>query len=61
MSTKFKDRFTENYFDNELEQLRMFYTLGPNRNFRMKKELGLESVLINQDEIDDLLALMKQR
>lgn len=59
MSLRFKDRFTENYFDNELEQLRMFYTLGPNRNYRMKKELNLDSVLINQDEIDDLLALMK--
>lgn len=56
----FKDRFTENYFDNELEQLRMFYTLGPERNFRMKKELELDSVLIDQDEIDDLLALMKK-
>jgi len=61
MSIRFKDRFTENYFDNELEQLRMFYTLGPNRNFKIKDELGLESVLINQDEIDDLLAVMKQR
>lgn len=59
LSLRFKDRFTENYFDNELEQLRMFYTLGPNRNFRMKKELNLDSVLINQDEIDDLMALMK--
>lgn len=60
MGIKFKDRFTEHYFDNELELLRMFYTLGPERNFRMKKELGLESVLIDQDEIDDLLALMKK-
>lgn len=60
LSIKFKDRFTENYFDNELELLRMFYTLGPERNFRMKKELGLESVLIDQDEIDDLLALIKK-
>lgn len=60
MGISFKDRFTENYFDNELELLRMFYTLGPERNFRMKKELGLESVLIDQDEIDDLLALMKK-
>ncbi len=59
LNIHFKDRFTENYFDNELEQLRMFYTLGPNRNFRMKKELNLDSVLINQDEIDDLMALMK--
>ncbi|MDZ7805945.1 MAG: GIY-YIG nuclease family protein [Gracilimonas sp.] len=58
MGIRFKDRFTENYFDNELEQLRMFYTLGPNRNYRIKKELGLDSVLIDQDEIDDLLALM---
>ena len=60
MSLKFKDRFTENYFDNELEMLRMFFTLGPQRNFRMKNELGLQSALINQDEIDDLLTLMKE-
>jgi len=60
LSIKFKDRFTEHYFDNELELLRMFYTLGPERNFRMKKVLGLESVLIDQNEIDDLLALMKK-
>lgn len=59
LNIRFKDRFTENYFDNELELLRMFYTLGPNRNFRMKKELNLDTVLINQDEIDDLMALMK--
>lgn len=60
MGIKFKDRFTVNYFDNELELLRMFYTLGPERNFRMKKELGLDSVLIDQDEIDDLMTLMKK-
>lgn len=59
MSIMFKDRFTENYFDNELEMLRMFFTLGPQRNYRMKNELGLQSELINQDDIDDLLALMK--
>ena len=58
MNIGFKDRFTENYFDNELEQLRMFYTLGPNRNYRIKKELDLDSVLIDQDKIDDLMALM---
>ncbi len=56
---KFKDRFTENYFAHELEMLRMFYSLGPQRNFRMKNELGLSSALINQDEVDDLLVLMK--
>ena len=60
MSLNFKDRFTENYFDNELEVLRMFFTLGPQRNYRMKNELGLRSELINQDDIDDLLALMKE-
>lgn len=61
MSLNFRDKFTENYFDNELEMLRMFFTLGPQRNYRMKKELNLESVLINQDEIDDLLVLMKEK
>lgn len=60
MNLKFKDRFTSTYFDNELELLRMFFTLGPQRNYRMKNELGLRSELINQDEIDDLLTLMKE-
>ena len=60
MSLSFRDRFTENYFDNELEILRIFFTLGPQRNYRMKNELGLRSELINQDDIDDLLALMKE-
>ncbi len=59
MCLSFKDRFTENYFDNELEVLRMFFTLGPQRNYRMKNELGLQSELIDQDDIDDLLAIMK--
>lgn len=59
LGQKFNDRFTENYFDNELEVLRMFFTLGPQRNYRIKKELGLQTELINQDEIDDLMALMK--
>jgi len=36
----------------------MFYTLGPNRNYRIKKELDLDTVLIDQDKIDDLMALM---
>ncbi|MBD3617192.1 MAG: nucleotide excision repair endonuclease [Gracilimonas sp.] len=59
LGQKFNDRFTENYFDNELEVLRMFFTLGPQRNYRIKKELRLQTELINQDEIDDLLVLMK--
>lgn len=59
MSLRFKDRFTENYFENELEVLRMFYTLGPQRNYRIQKELGLQSALIDQNEIDDLMAIMK--
>lgn len=59
LGMKFKDKFTENYFDNELELLRTFFTLGPQRNFRMKEELNLQSELIDQDKIDDLMALMK--
>lgn len=60
MEMSFRDRFTEHYFDNELEVLRVFFTLGPQRNFRMKKDLNLDSVLINQDEIDDLMALVSE-
>lgn len=55
----FKDRFTENYFLNELEQLQMFFTMGPQRNHLVKEKLGLKSHLIGQDELDDLQVYVK--
>ena len=55
----FKDRFTENYFRNELELLEMFFVLGPQRNQLISKKLGLETHLIGQNEIDDLQAYVK--
>jgi predicted GIY-YIG superfamily endonuclease len=55
----FVDKFTKNYFLNELELLKMFYALGPERNQQIKKELNLESVLIRQDQIDDLQVMWK--
>ena len=58
---KFADLFTRKYFLNELENLRMFYELGPARNALLKKELNLESVLIPQDQLDDLQALLVER
>ncbi|MEX0720324.1 MAG: GIY-YIG nuclease family protein [Balneolaceae bacterium] len=60
LTITFSDRFTENYFDQELEMLRMFFVLGPQRNYRIQKELELDSPVINQDEIDDLQSLMKR-
>ncbi len=57
----FKDKFTYNYFTNELEQLKMFFALGPERNQLIKKELKLESELISQDELDDLQVLLAER
>lgn len=55
----FKDKFTFNYFSNELEQLKIFYALGPERNQQMKNELNLESELIHQHQIDDLQVMFK--
>jgi predicted GIY-YIG superfamily endonuclease len=55
----FVDRFTKNFFLNEIELLKIFYALGPKRNQQIKKELDLESVLIRQDQIDDLQVMWK--
>lgn len=49
----FKDKFTKKYFNNELEQLNIFYALGPERNRLMKEQLELDSHLIRQEELDD--------
>lgn len=57
----FRDKFTMKYFTNELDNLRMFYVLGPERNQLMKRELQLESALIPQDQLDDLQALLAER
>lgn len=50
----FADRFTGNYFNNELEQLKIFYALGPERNQQIRKEMDLESSVILQHQLDDL-------
>ena len=55
----FVDRFTKNFFLNEIELLKIFYALGPERNQQIKKELNLESTLIRQDQIDDLQVMWK--
>lgn len=59
LSGKLKDKFTYNYLDTQLESLRTFYTLGPQRNYRIKEEMGLDSGIIDQDKIDDLMVMMK--
>jgi len=60
-SKPFKDRFTQKYFINELEHLKVFFELGPARNQLFKKELNLESELIPQDQLDDLQVLLAER
>lgn len=57
----FKDRFTMRYFENELEQLRVFFALGPERNNRIKEILELESSLIQQHDLDDLQVLLSEK
>ena len=59
--TPFRDKFTRTFFENELEHLKMFFALGPERNHLMKTELGLESSLIPQDQLDDLQVLLSER
>lgn len=56
-SYKFGDRFTSNYFNMELENLRFFYELGPKRNNDMKVRLNLDYDIIPQDKLDDLNVL----
>lgn len=60
-STKFRDKFTLTFLRNELEYLQMFFALGPERNNLIKKELGLDSALIPQDQLDDLQVLLAER
>jgi len=55
----FKDKFTKKYFENELEQLNIFYALGPERNHQMKKDLELDTHLINQEQLDDLQTMYR--
>ena len=57
----FKDKFTHAFFRNELEHLKIFFALGPKRNHLIKKELGLGSALIPQDQLDDLHVLLAER
>lgn len=59
--SSFRDKFPYSYFRNELELLRMFFVLGPERNQLIKKELQLDSELISQDELDDLQVLLAER
>lgn len=59
--TSFKDRFTQRYFENELEHLKIFFALGPQQNYLMQQSLGLETSLILQDQLDDLQVLMKEK
>jgi len=61
LSEPFKDRFTNKYFHNELDNLRLFFELGPARNQLIKKELNLESELIPQEQLDDLQVLLADR
>jgi excinuclease UvrABC nuclease subunit len=42
---------------NDLEILRLFFQFGPARNRRLRDRCGLDSVLIQQAELDDLLVL----
>jgi len=56
----FTDTFTSKYFRQELEMLHMFYTLGPERNFKLKQQFELDTHLIDQDKLDDLTVLMEQ-
>tara|TARA_R110000868_G_scaffold306734_3_gene568118 strand:+ start:46115 stop:46954 length:840 start_codon:yes stop_codon:yes gene_type:complete len=60
-SINFRDKFTQTFMSNELDHLKMFFALGPERNNKMKKELGLRSALIPQEQLDDLHVLLAER
>jgi len=60
-TTNFVDRFTSKYFEKELENLSIFYALGPERNHQMKTTLGLDYSLIPQDQLDDLQVLFEKQ
>ncbi len=58
--TNFRDKFTRFFFESEIDLLKMFYALGPERNHLMKTQLRLESSLIPQDQLDDLHVLLAE-
>ena len=58
---KFKDKFTLNFLRNELDHLKIFYAVGPERNYQMMKELNLSSSIIPQDKLDDYQVLLGAR
>jgi hypothetical protein len=47
--------FQESLWRSDAEILRAFYELGPQRNFRLRAEAGIQGPLILQEELDDLL------
>ena len=58
---KFKDKFTLNFLRNELDHLKIFYAVGPERNYQMMNELNLSSPIIPQDKLDDYQVLLGAR
>lgn len=57
----FKDKFTLNYLRSELDHLKVFFTIGPERNYQMMRELNLPSPIIPQDKLDDYQVLLGDR
>ncbi len=53
-------RFHETMQLADLETLTNFYSFGPQRNLELKKLHGIESRLIPQDQLDDLLAKARE-
>jgi len=46
--------FQTNLHRSDLDVLRDFFRIGPQRNFQLAQRLGLTSSIIRQDELDDL-------
>jgi hypothetical protein len=48
--------FQQNFFTNDLERLKAFFTRGPVRNADLHRKHALTQALIGQEALDDLLA-----
>ena len=49
--------FHQKLISADLEQLELFYRLGPVRNAALRRKHGVHSMLIGQEALDDLLAV----
>ncbi|MEO5667963.1 MAG: GIY-YIG nuclease family protein [Bdellovibrionota bacterium] len=54
----FEDPLMAKQLDSDFTMLRLFFENCARKNFKIKRDLGLDSALIEQDKVDDLIVEM---